>query len=538
MSFETNLYLNINKEQWPIIYRNEYNVSFMGLEKLHPFDARKWRNIYKYLKESGLINKKTVVVPNEATKEDLLMVHTKKYLKKLNCSIYVARIAEVVALVLVPNYFIQRAYLKPMRFQTGGSVLAGKLALDRGWAINIGGGFHHCSASKAFSFKVRRVMIVDLDAHQGNGYERDLKDNTNVYIMDVYNKWIYPWDHEAKHAIRRKVQLDFFVSDDSYLRIIKKNLIEALNEFDPQLMVYNAGTDVLKGDKLGGLSITETAYGLVSKMSKFETGIMTILWNGILERLEAFNDSLQSPVQDLNTGYALYKSSHGSVQTMRPMFSDFEAKGKILTNCEEYQQQNSRRRKRNTKYDDFSGSTTLDEVVENQTPKQKLKSQVFIVIIDSVLSALVKRMEAYHRVTGVFGILRQLKSLTAEEILKRSPNIVRAYQEDLEESVGAELVQFVVLLKTNMAAAINKEEHEAIQLQFYELIMENSLESCFPNGIIKRDEIVFREAISRSIPIVMLTSGGYLKKTAKIIANSIIHLYKEGLIHGPQEYYF
>uniref|UniRef100_A0A0B7BVG9 DUF4371 domain-containing protein n=1 Tax=Arion vulgaris TaxID=1028688 RepID=A0A0B7BVG9_9EUPU len=147
------------------------------------------------------------------------------------------------------------------------------------------------------------------------------------------------------------------------------------------------------------------AYGLVLEMSKLETGIVSILWNGILERLQASSASLQSPDQDLNTGYALYESLHGYVQAMRPTFSDIEAKAKILTDCQEYQQQTSRRRKRNTKYDDFSGSTTLDEVVENQTPKQKFESQVFIVIIDNVLSALAKRMEAYHRVTGVFGIL-------------------------------------------------------------------------------------------------------------------------------------
>lgn len=71
-----------------------------------------------------------------------------------------------------------------LRFQTGGSILAGKLALERGWAINIGGGFHHCSANKGGGFcvyaditllikflfkydsRVQTAMIVDLDAHQ------------------------------------------------------------------------------------------------------------------------------------------------------------------------------------------------------------------------------------------------------------------------------------------------------------------------------------------------------------------------------------
>ncbi|VEN50647.1 unnamed protein product [Callosobruchus maculatus] len=333
MSFQTNLYMNISKEQWPIVYRKEYNVNFMGLEKLHPFDARKWKNIYKLLRENGLINKKTVVVPNEATREDLLMVHTKKYLKSLKCSLHVAQIAEIIPLAVVPNYIVQRAYLKPMRYQTGGSILAGKLALDRGWAINIGGGFHHCSASRGGGFciyaditllikfllyhfprKVGKVMIVDLDAHQGNGYEIDCKDNSNIYILDVYNKWIYPRDKEAAKAIRRKVQLDFYTDDEEYLRTVSSNLNEALNEFVPDILIYNAGTDVLQGDRLGGLSVSE-------------------------------------------------------------------------------------------------------------------------------------------------------------------------------------------------------------------------------KGIIKRDEIVFRQAVLRKIPIVMLTSGGYLKKTAAVIANSIMNLYKEGLIYGSQEYY-
>ncbi|KAJ8984438.1 hypothetical protein NQ317_012502 [Molorchus minor] len=322
MSFQTDLYINISREQWPIIYRHGYNVNFMGLEKLHPFDAHKWHNIYKFLKEIGLVTKETVVMPNEATKEDLLMVHTKKIFKKVKCkftqslcSLYVAKIAEVVPLILVPNYFVQQAYLRPMRFQTGGSILAGKLALERGWAINIGGGFHHCSSSKGGGFcayaditllvkflfyhfprKVSKVMIVDLDAHQGNGHERDFKDDTNVYIMDVYNKWIYPWDGEAKKSIRKDIQLDYFVSDDIYLRIVKKYLNEALSEFEPQLIVYNAGTDILKGDKLGGLSITA---------------------NGIIKRDEiVFREAVsrQIPIVMLTSGGYLKKNSQNNSQ--------------------------------------------------------------------------------------------------------------------------------------------------------------------------------------------------------------------------------
>lgn len=66
------------------MYRNEYNIHFWGLEKLHPFDAGKWGNIFQFLKDSQLITDDTVTKPNEASKEDLSVVHTKRYLRSLN----------------------------------------------------------------------------------------------------------------------------------------------------------------------------------------------------------------------------------------------------------------------------------------------------------------------------------------------------------------------------------------------------------------------------------------------------------------------
>ncbi|GBP88981.1 52 kDa repressor of the inhibitor of the protein kinase [Eumeta japonica] len=224
------------------------------------------------------------------------------------------------------------------------------------------------------------------------------------------------------------------------------------------------------------------AYGLVSTMNKLETGIMTITWNGILERLQATSASLQSSDQDLNTGYALYESLYGYVQAMRSIFSDIEARAKDLTNCEEYQQQSSRQIKRNTKYDHFSGSTTFDDgFVENQTHGQRFEVQVFIVIIDNVLSALTKRMKAYHKITSVYEVFRQLKFLTTEEILEKSSNMVSAYEDDLENSLGGELVQFAELLKTDMAIVIDSKKPEPLEQQFYKFLINNSLGSCFPN---------------------------------------------------------
>ncbi|CAH0663703.1 unnamed protein product [Chilo suppressalis] len=276
----TSLYFDIREDQWPLVYDDNYNVSFLGLEKFHIFDAKKWRNIIQNLKNAELITDECLVKPLEAQKRDLLVVHTKKYLKSLKWSANVAVIAEVPIIACVPNALVQYAYLKPMRLQTGGSILAGKLSLERGWAINVGGGFHHCSGESGSGFcpyaditlliqflishnMIQNAMIVDLDAHQGNGYQHDFLGVPEVYIMDMYNRHIFPRDKEAKLAIRRKVELGNKVEDLEYMLKLRTNLKAALKEFRPDILVYNAGTDILDSDPLGQMRISE--IGIVKR---------------------------------------------------------------------------------------------------------------------------------------------------------------------------------------------------------------------------------------------------------------------------------
>nr|XP_014349657.1 PREDICTED: histone deacetylase 11 isoform X1 [Latimeria chalumnae] len=278
----TDLYIDVPEICWPIVYSPDYNITFLGLEKLHPFDAGKWGKVVNFLKETDcisvleekLITDDTIVEAREATEEDLLVVHTRRYLNKLKWSFVVATITEIPPVFFLPNFLVQRKVLRPLRTQTGGTIMAGKLAIDRGWAINVGGGFHHCSSDKgggfcayaditlAIKFLFERVdgvssaTIIDLDAHQGNGHERDFMDDRRVYIMDVYNRYIYPGDGYAKRAIKRKVELDWGTEDEEYLQKVEQHVEGALNEITPDIIVYNAGTDVLDGDRLGGLAIS------------------------------------------------------------------------------------------------------------------------------------------------------------------------------------------------------------------------------------------------------------------------------------------
>ncbi|EEF45794.1 histone deacetylase, putative [Ricinus communis] len=267
------LYFDIPLSKVPIIYSPAYDISFLGIEKLHPFDSSKWGRVCRFLVTEGVLDKNSIVEPLEASKDDLLVVHLESYLSSLRSSANVATIIEVPPVSLFPNCLVQQKVLFPFRKQVGGTILAAKLAKERGWAINVGGGFHHCSSGKGGGFcayadislcihfafvrlRISRVMIIDLDAHQGNGHEMDFYDDNRIYILDMYNPGIYPLDYEARNYIDQKVEIASGTRTDEYLRELDEALEVADQKFDPELVVYNAGTDILDGDPLGRLKIS------------------------------------------------------------------------------------------------------------------------------------------------------------------------------------------------------------------------------------------------------------------------------------------
>lgn len=91
---------------------------------------------------------------------------------------------------------------------------------------------------------------------------------------------------------------------------------------------YQANLNAISNNTDQKAECRNQAYGLVSKMNKLETGIMTSTWNRILERVQATSASLQSSKIDLNTGYTFYESLHGYVQIMRSTFSNIEAQAR------------------------------------------------------------------------------------------------------------------------------------------------------------------------------------------------------------------
>ncbi len=264
----------------PIIFHPHYDIGLFGLENRHPFDSKKYGKVFRFLQEKQIIVGENYFTPDaKVTDEVLLQVHTPKYLDSLQHSATVAGIAEMHVLRWVPNFLLQWKFLNPMRWATAGSILAADLALEYGWSINLSGGYHHakaelCSgfcffadinlaAQKAFAAhpKVKKIMVIDLDAHQGNGFEDTFKDDPRVDTFDMYNGEIYPHDRAAAKYIRWDFPLKHGIGELDYLNTLQKNLPQAVSDSCPDLIIYNAGSDPYEKDALGGMRVS--AAGLL-----------------------------------------------------------------------------------------------------------------------------------------------------------------------------------------------------------------------------------------------------------------------------------
>ena len=258
----------------PIIFHEKYDISCFGIENLHPFETKKYGKVFDYVMRTLNIKPEQCYIPDRVTDDELLDVHTKTYLNSLKSSATIAYIAEIPMLRFIPNFLLRWCLLDPMRYATGGTIKGAELALDHGFAINLSGGYHHAKREQGGGFcfyadiplaihKLRKrkpnlsVMIVDLDAHQGNGHESICADDPNVYIYDVYNKDVYPHDESAKKHITFDHPVGSGITDDVYLSLLEGSFPDAINKTKPDLIIYNAGTDVYEHDPLGRMRITK-----------------------------------------------------------------------------------------------------------------------------------------------------------------------------------------------------------------------------------------------------------------------------------------
>lgn len=255
----------------PLVYSPRYNLNAFGLENLHPFDTNKYQKIHDYLVDNQIRQKDNFLSPHPIQEQELKLVHSDNYLKhSLNNSIHLAYVTQIPIVALVPPPLIDWKVLKPMRKGAGGTILTCRKALKYGLSINVGGGYHHAQSNTGGGFcfycdvpiaieclrrekLLERALIVDTDAHQGNGFALEAAKQKGTYVLDFYEDGIYP-----KPKVKEDISVPFKHRTEGaeILRQIRSNLPFAIDKFKPDLIVYNAGADVLITDPLSTLKVT------------------------------------------------------------------------------------------------------------------------------------------------------------------------------------------------------------------------------------------------------------------------------------------
>lgn len=163
----------------------------------------------------------------------------------LNYSIYISKIVEI-PLVFLPSSIIRIVLLRGFLLATQGSMISANMAIQRKRIIHVGGGLHHAHFKGGSGFcvyndiglsckylldyygnQIKKILIIDLDAHQGNGHERDkaiLGDS--IIIADVYNPFIFPKDEYAKQFIDFSRTVSNSDSSRDYIDKVSNMLME------------------------------------------------------------------------------------------------------------------------------------------------------------------------------------------------------------------------------------------------------------------------------------------------------------------------
>ncbi len=231
---------------------------------MHVFPMRKFQLIREEIVRRGLLRDGEIVAPEPATVEQVLRVHDREYVDKLLHG-RLSVLEETVLELPYSKQLVDASFLG-----AGGSILAARLALERGIGINLAGGFHHAFPDHGEGFcvfndvaiairdvqagrRIRRAAVIDVDVHQGNGTAAIFRDDPTVYTFSIHEEQNYP---AVKPPSDRDVGLDSGTGGGPYLAALREYVPEILERHRPELVAYVAGADPYEQDQLGRLLLT------------------------------------------------------------------------------------------------------------------------------------------------------------------------------------------------------------------------------------------------------------------------------------------
>lgn len=230
----------------------------------HRFPMLKYELLPQQLIHEGIAQKSDFFEPEIIPIETVLRVHAKQYVSDLMDLTLDPKAARKIGFPLSKE-LVERE----LRIAQG-TIIGAEKAFETKVAFNIAGGTHHAYSNRGEAFCLlndqaisakylldnklaKKVLIIDLDVHQGNGTAEIFQKNDNVFTFSTHGKTNYPFKKETSDL---DIAFDDNTSDDEFLKTISTIVPKLIEQQKPDFIFYLAGVDILASDKLGKLGCT------------------------------------------------------------------------------------------------------------------------------------------------------------------------------------------------------------------------------------------------------------------------------------------
>ena len=245
-----------------VVYNDNYDIP---LPEGHRFVGTKFSDLYNYIKNSNLYTNLTIHQSKSAPINDVQVVHNLNYVMSVKEG-NLSRDQERRINLPWSEKLAKRSFLAIQ-----GTLQTSQLALDYGIACHLAGGTHHAFKDCGSGFcvfndlayasitllnqkKINKILILDLDVHQGDGTASICENIDNIFTCSIHCKNNFPFDKKNSNL---DVPIDDEVDDVKYINILTKTLDQIESNFTPDIVFYDAGVDVHSNDDLGNLNLSD-----------------------------------------------------------------------------------------------------------------------------------------------------------------------------------------------------------------------------------------------------------------------------------------
>lgn len=244
-----------------IAYHQNY---IYPLDENHRFPMIKYELIPEQLIRENTCTSDNFFKPDKIDDSIVLLTHEENYFKRFTSLNLSQKEIREIGFPLSKDLVVREMEIAE------GTVRGVHYSIENGVSMNIAGGTHHAFYNRGEAFCMlndqaiatnyllnkglaNKIMIIDLDVHQGNGTASLFKNNSNVFTLSFHGKKNYPFRKEKSDL---DIEFNDNTNDDEYLKVLKETIPKVLYEFKPDFIFYLSGVDVLENDKLGRLSLS------------------------------------------------------------------------------------------------------------------------------------------------------------------------------------------------------------------------------------------------------------------------------------------